>query len=143
FEKAGVSGPPTTIDELYDASEKLKNAGYIPMATSYKDPWAMQYWEHPSEFIYGSNMLRNDNLKSDAPFQADNAYGQGLSILRTMYQKGYLEKDIYSAGYDQTIKDIASGKTAMMYIGNWFASALVDAGMPLEDIGFAPLPHDN
>lgn len=142
FDEAGVK-PPKTVDELYDISAKLKDKGYVPMATSYKDSWAMQYWEHPSEFIYGSNMLRNDNLKSDAPFQEDNAYGKGLNILKTMYERGFLEKDIFSAGYDQTLKDIASGKTAMMYIGNWLASALIQNGMKLEDIGFAPLPHDN
>lgn len=142
FADAGVE-PPRTLDELYDISEKLKQKGYTPMATAYKDAWAIQYWEHPSEFIYGSNTLRNDNLNTDAPFQVDNAYGKGLQILRTMYERGYLEKDIFSASYDQTLKDIAAGKTAMMYIGNFLVSALIQNGMKPEDIGFVPLPHDN
>jgi raffinose/stachyose/melibiose transport system substrate-binding protein len=143
FAAAGVTAPPKTVDELYAISEKLKAKGITPMATAYKDAWTLQYWEHPSEFIYGSNTLRNDNLKTETPFMVDNAYGKGLSILKTLYDKGYLEKDIYSAGYDQTVKDMAAGKIGMMYIGNWLASYLVDNGLAAEDVGFAPLPHDN
>ncbi|RKP56069.1 extracellular solute-binding protein [Cohnella endophytica] len=143
FETAGIAEPPKTLDELFADAEKLKAAGIVPMATSFKDGWTLQYWTDPAEFIYGSTNLRNDKIKTDTPFTVDGPYGQGLGILKQLYEKGDLEKDIYSANWDQTQKDIASGKTAMMYIGNWFFSNLVSAGLPLEDIGFAPLPYDN
>ncbi|MBW7453385.1 ABC transporter substrate-binding protein [Paenibacillus sepulcri] len=143
FEKAGITEPPKTLDELMADSEKLKAAGIVPMATAFKDAWTLQYWTDPAEFIYGSTKLRNDKLKSDAPFTVDGAYGQGLGILKQMNDKGYLEKDVYSASWDQTQKDLATGKTAMMYIGNWLFSSLITNGLPLEDIGFVPLPYDN
>ncbi|MCD9020278.1 extracellular solute-binding protein [Cohnella sp. NL03-T5] len=87
--------------------------------------------------------MRNDKIKTDTPFTVDGPYGQSLGILKQLYEKGDLEKDIYSANWDQTQKDIATGKTAMMYIGNWFFSSLVTGGLALEDIGFVPLPYDN
>ncbi|MFD2333465.1 ABC transporter substrate-binding protein [Cohnella sp. GCM10020058] len=143
FEKAGITAPPKTLDELYADADKLKAAGIVPMATAFKDAWTLQYWTDPAEFIYGSTNLRNDKINSDAPFTADGAYGQGLGILKNLYDKGELEKDVYSATWDQTQKDLASGKAAMMYIGNWAISNLINNGLPLEQIGFAPLPYDN
>lgn len=143
FEKAGIAEPPKTLDELFADAEKLKAAGIVPMATAFKDAWTLQYWTDPAEFIYGSTNLRNDKIKTDAPFTADGAYGQGLGILKQLYDKGYLEKDVYSATWDQTQKDLATGKAAMMYIGNWAISNLLSNGLSLDDIGFVPLPYDN
>lgn len=143
FEKAGIAAPPKTLDELFADAEKLKQAGITPFATAFKDAWTLQYWTDPAEFIYGSTNLRNDKIKSDEPYTLDGAYGKGLGIVKQLYDKGYLEKDVYSANWDQAQKDIVTGKTAMMYIGNWFFSNLIKGGLPLEDIGFAPLPYDN
>ncbi|MFC5404174.1 ABC transporter substrate-binding protein [Cohnella soli] len=143
FEKAGIAEPPKTLDELFADADKLKQAGITPFATAFKDAWTLQYWTDPAEFIYGSTNLRNDKIKTDEPYTLDNAYGKGLGIVKQLYDKGYLEKDVYSANWDQAQKDIVTGKTAMMYIGNWFFSNLLKGGMPLEDIGFAPLPYDN
>ncbi|MCC3372133.1 ABC transporter substrate-binding protein [Cohnella sp. REN36] len=143
FEKAGIAEPPKTLDELFADAEKLKAAGIVPMATAFKDAWTLQYWTDPAEFIYGSTNLRNDKIKTDTPFTTDNAYGQGLGILKQLYDKGYLEKDVFSATWDQTQKDLATGKAAMMYIGNWAISNLESNGLSLDDIGFVPLPYDN
>ncbi len=143
FEKAGIAEPPKTLDELFADADKLKAAGIVPMATAFKDAWTLQYWTDPAEFIYGSTNLRNDKIKSDTPFTVDGAYGQGLGILKQLYDKGDLEKDVYSATWDQTQKDLASGKAAMMYIGNWAISNLLSNGLSLDDIGFVPLPYDN
>ncbi|MEK0315710.1 ABC transporter substrate-binding protein [Cohnella sp. 56] len=143
FAKAGIAEPPKTLDELFADADKLKAAGIVPMATAFKDAWTLQYWTDPAEFIYGSTNLRNDKIKTDTPFTVDGAYGQGLGILKQLYDKGYLEKDVYSATWDQTQKDLASGKAAMMYIGNWAISNLLSNGLSLDDIGFVPLPYDN
>jgi ABC-type sugar transport system, periplasmic component len=143
FEAAGIAEPPKTLDELFADAEKLKGAGIVPMATAFKDAWTLQYWTDPAEFIYGSTNLRNDKIKTDTPFTVDGAYGQGLGILKQFYDKGYLEKDVFSATWDQTQKDLASGKAAMMYIGNWAIANLVSNGLSLDDIGFVPLPYDN
>lgn len=143
FEKAGITEPPKTLDELYGDADKLKAAGIVPMATAFKDGWTLQYWTDPAEFIYGSTKLRNDKINTDTPFTVDGPYGQGLGILKKLYENGDLEKDVYSATWDQTQKDLASGKTAMMYIGNWAIANLLSNGLALENIGFAPLPFDN
>ncbi len=143
FEKAGIAEPPKTLDELFADADKLKAAGITPMATAFKDAWTLQYWTDPAEFIYGNTGLRNDKIKTDTPFTVDGAYGQGLGILKQLFDKGDLEKDVYSATWDQTQKDLATGKAAMMYIGNWAISNLLNNGLSLDDIGFVPLPYDN
>ncbi len=143
FKTVGIEGPPKTLAEFYDICEKLKAAGYVPMATGFKDAWTLQYYEKLSEFIYGNANLRNDKLKTETPFTVDGPYGQGLTIFKTMYDKGYLASDILSETYDQNLRDMASGKVVMSYIGNWVIQPIVQAGGKLENYGFAPMPHDN
>lgn len=142
FKEAGLT-PPKTLDELFQICEKLKAKGIVPMSTAFKDAWTLQYWTDPAEFIYGNTQLRNDKVNTDAPYTLDGPYGQGLGIIKQLYDKGYLEKDVYSASWDQTQKDLANGKSAMMYIGNWMFAYLINNGLSLEEIGFVPLPYDN
>ena len=45
FEKAGITTPPTTIDEFNAAVDKLKAAGIAPVSVGAGDKWpAAHYW---------------------------------------------------------------------------------------------------
>jgi ABC-type glycerol-3-phosphate transport system substrate-binding protein len=73
----------------------------------------------------------------------DNGYGKAFSLLRELNEKGYLEKDINSTNWEQSKKDIASGKFAMYYLGNWVINQVIGVGAPSDNVGFFPLPYDN
>ena len=45
FEQAGITAPPTTMDEWYDDIAKLKDAGITPISVGAGDKWpAAHYW---------------------------------------------------------------------------------------------------
>jgi len=45
FEEAGITEAPTTMDDLYDAIDKLKAAGIDPISVGAGDKWpAAHYW---------------------------------------------------------------------------------------------------
>ncbi|WDF52301.1 ABC transporter substrate-binding protein [Paenibacillus sp. KACC 21273] len=144
FADAGITAVPQTLDEFYAAADKLKAAGKVALASNFKDQWTLYPWssEIPT-VIAGDANLNNKRLESDAPYQLDNPYGQSMSIIRNMYEKGYLEPDINSTNWEQSKKDIASGKFAMYVIGNWAIPQVIESGTDSSNIGYFPFPYDN
>ncbi|WCT54554.1 ABC transporter substrate-binding protein [Paenibacillus kyungheensis] len=144
FADAGITAVPQTLDEFYAAADKLKVAGKVALASNFKDQWTLYPWssEIPTA-IAGDANLNNKRLESDAPYQLDNPYGQSMSIIRNMYEKGYLEPDINSTNWEQSKKDIASGKFAMYVIGNWAIPQVIESGTDSSNIGYFPFPYDN
>ncbi len=144
FADAGITEIPKTLDEFYAASEKLKAKGIVPLASNFKDQWPLYPWisEVPTSMA-GDAKLNNDRMNSDTPYQMNNPYGKSMTIIRTMYEKGYLEKDVNSTNWEQSKKDVASGKFAMVMLGNWVIPQIIASGTTSDNIGFFPLPYDN
>ncbi|MFD2670888.1 ABC transporter substrate-binding protein [Marinicrinis sediminis] len=144
FEKAGITETPKTLDEFYAAAEKLKAAGIVPFASNFKDKWPLQAWYYDVPTILtGSSTHQADRVKVDDPYAMDGPYGQSFTILRTMYEKGLLEKDVNSTNWEQSKKEIAQGNFGMYLLGNWVINQIIENGAASEDIGFFPFPADN
>lgn len=144
FAAAGITEVPKTWDEFLAACDKLKQKGIIPLASNFKDKWPLNNWVYDVPRLIENNPdFPNTKLNTDTPFTADNGYGKAFSLLRELNEKGYLEKDINSTNWEQSKKDIASGKFAMYFLGNWVINQVIGAGAASEDIGFFPLPIDN
>ncbi|MFC5653561.1 ABC transporter substrate-binding protein [Paenibacillus solisilvae] len=144
FEKAGITAIPKTLDEFYAAAEKLKAAGIIPLASNFKDKWPLGAWTQDiPTIISGASDHQNKRAESDTPYTMDNAYGKSWSIIRDMYTKGLLEKDVNSTNWEQSKIDVAQGKFGMYVLGNWVINQVIDSGAKSEDVGFFPFPADN
>jgi len=144
FADAGIASVPKTLDEFYAAAEKLKAKGIVPLASNFKDQWPLYPWasELPTS-IAGNANLNNERVNTDTPYTMDGPYGQALSIVRTMFEKGYLEPDVNSTNWEQSKKDVASGKFAMYFLGNWVIPQVISSGTTSDNIGFFPMPYDN
>jgi raffinose/stachyose/melibiose transport system substrate-binding protein len=143
FEIAGITAVPTTLDAFYAACELLKSKGIIPVATNYKDKWPLDQYAALGQSIAGDAYIMDKLAQSDAPFTMDSPYGKALEILRTLADKKYTEPDLFSTNWEQSKKDLASGKFAMAVLGNWAIPQIIENGAQPEDIGFFPMPIDN
>lgn len=145
FESAGITEVPKTLDEFYAACEKLKAKGVVPFASNFKDQWPLYpFAQETPVAISGDANFYNARVQSDTPYTMDGPFGQSMSIVRTMYEKGYLEPDVNSTNWEQSKLDIASGKFGMYYLGEWIIDQLITgAGMASDDVGFFPFPYDN
>ncbi|KGE19299.1 ABC transporter substrate-binding protein [Paenibacillus wynnii] len=144
FADAGITEVPKTWDEFLAACEKLKANGVVPLASNFKDKWPLNDWVYAvPRVIEGKADFPNEKLTTDTPFTMDNGYGKSLGLLRELNEKGYLEKDINSTNWEQSKKDIASGKFAMYFLGNWVINQVIGAGTTADNVGFFPLPYDN
>ncbi|CAM4414706.1 ABC-type glycerol-3-phosphate transport system substrate-binding protein [Paenibacillus endophyticus] len=144
FEKAGITALPKTYDEFLAASQKLKDAGIVPLASNFKDKWPLDVWVYDMPtLLAGASDHQNKRAESDTPYTMDNAYGKSWSIIREMHTKGFLEADVNSTNWEQSKKDVASGKFGMYLLGNWVINQVIENGAPAEDVGFFPFPVDN
>lgn len=142
FKKAGISTPPKTMDEFYADCEKLKAAGMVPFASNYKDGWPLDPFSnnHDLACAQTGDENYNNSFATKNPFDDPNGLLYGFKFMRTMKEKGYLEKDLMSTSWDNSKKAMAQGTTAMTYLGTWFPPQVVQNGAKAEDIGMFPFP---
>lgn len=144
FEKAGIAAVPKTYDEFLADCQKLKDAGIVPLASNFKDKWPLGAWYNDvTSIISGKADTANARKDTDTPFTLDGTYGKSFGIIRELYGKGFLEKDVNSTNWEQSKKDVAQGNFGMYLLGNWVINQVVDAGAKSEDVGFFPFPADN
>ncbi|MEO3946913.1 extracellular solute-binding protein [Gorillibacterium sp. CAU 1737] len=144
FKEAGIDKVPTTLDELYADAQKLKDKGIIPLYLNYGAQWPMTNWGINSYWYVDGNPKYTDTLiGTDTPFTVDGPYGKLVSIAREFVNKGWAEKDLSTNNWEMSKGEIASGKAAMYFLGNWVIPQVIGAGAASEDIGFFPLPYDN
>lgn len=145
FEKAGITETPKTIEELEAVCEKLKAAGITPFGTSYRDKWPLRGFLSgfytqiglTGDPNYKNNLVNAEKFFSDEP-------GGNLEVMqmaRRWRDAGYLDEDLVNANWDNFRRDIATGDIAMFYDGNWYATQLADAGVPLDKIGTFAFPE--
>ncbi|WEK55482.1 MAG: extracellular solute-binding protein [Candidatus Cohnella colombiensis] len=144
FAQAGIDKVPTTLDELYAAAQKLKDAGIIPLYMNYGAQWPIGNWAEGSVKYVAGDMLYTDQfVTSDTVWTVDNAWGTLMNIARKFVQEGWVEKDLATNNWEMSKGEVATGKAAMYFLGNWVIPQVIGAGAASEDIGFFPLPYDN
>ncbi|MFC4304293.1 extracellular solute-binding protein [Cohnella boryungensis] len=144
FKKAGIDKVPGTLDELYAAAEKLKTAGIVPLYMNVGAMWPITNWgENGVWFVAGQGNFFDQFVSDEAPYKLDNAWGTLLSIGREFVKRGYTEKDLATNNWELSKGEVASGKAAMYFLGNWVIPQIIGAGGKSEDIGFFPFPYDN
>nr|WP_238996635.1 extracellular solute-binding protein [Paenibacillus pinistramenti] len=144
FQKAGIDKTPATLDELYADAQKLKDAGIIPLYMNYGAQWPMGNWgENSYTYVAGDAKWTDTLISKDDPFQVDGPWGKLINIARTFVEKGWVEKDLSTNNWEMSKGEVASGKAAMYFLGNWVIPQVAAAGASSDDIGFFPLPYDN
>jgi raffinose/stachyose/melibiose transport system substrate-binding protein len=141
FNKAGITKVPRTLVEFYDDCAKLKAKGIIPIASNFKDKWPM--YTYTDVFSISSTAdanYMNELVNKNEIYTNDNGLLLGAQILKTLKDKGYLEKDLMSTNWDGMKRDMAVGKVAMCYLASYLPPQLVENGAKTEDIGMFPFP---
>lgn len=141
FRECGIEKLPTTLDEFYGVCEKIKAKGIVPAASNFKDKWPLWWYvETLPKMTSGNPNFCNELASKDAFLSDDGGVLAAMDLLRTMQEKGYLEKDLMSTNWDGMKKEMATGKIAMAFLGTWFPAQLIDNGAKQEDIGMFPFP---
>lgn len=138
FTKAGITAPPTTLDELKADGDKLK--AVIP-STQSALYWPGKEWYGAMSFVYGygGDIASNTGGKWTADLEQPAAIA-GLTELKTLVND--LSKA--PADIDESKQDsaMAQGQAAMIYGNGWEEGAVNDpkTGNPALKIDAFPMP---
>ena len=111
-----IPGPDYTYDQFLADCEKIKKAGYTPIACSLFN--VPHYW---FEFAVMNNGTMANHL--DVPKSADDAAGKkwvaALNDIKDLYNKGYFPKNTLTAKDPDTVAMFGADEAAFLIDGNW------------------------
>jgi raffinose/stachyose/melibiose transport system substrate-binding protein len=145
FQKAGITTPPATLDDLNADITKLKATGIAPVAVGAKDAWPAGHWYYNFAIRECSEATMNTAAKTlvftnpcflkagqdVAAFNATKPFNNGF--LTTAAQQG--------AGSSAGL--VANHKAAMELMGAWdpgVIASLTPDKKALPDLGWFPFP---
>ncbi len=146
FAQAGITTPPTTMDELYTAIDQLKAAGITPITVGGQDKWPDAfYWAYFATRNCSQETLEgvtNDMDMTDPCFIKAGEDVQRL-LAAEPFQPGFLGTPAQE-GAASSAALLATGQAAMELQGHWnggVVTALTADGQPLGDkLGWFPFP---
>ncbi|MFJ2950790.1 ABC transporter substrate-binding protein [Streptomyces sp. NPDC087226] len=142
FEKAGISEPPTTWDELAEDLADLKKAGYTPMQTAgdYQTGLQLQQIYHPTlNQLHPKWQTAVDQEK----LSAGDAYKPAFQLYADWIKAGYINKSDVGLSPSQADGNFIAGKVGLYTNGSWFAATLnKSTDLPFEVGVFSPPAAD-
>ncbi|TDL80954.1 ABC transporter substrate-binding protein [Peribacillus frigoritolerans] len=142
FEKAGITEPPKTIDELKEAAKKLEAKKITPFSAGYGEWWVIgqhllnipfAQQEDPEAFIAG---LYDGSEK----IVGNKQFKEFKEVLDTELK--YANDNPLTTDYNTQVTLFASGETAMLQQGNWTENMITEIN-PEINMGFLPIPISN
>jgi len=147
FEKCGITAVPNNYADFLKICETIKSKGVTPIFEGANTVWPTQIFTlcgfqtfvNPSiGGDTGVNKIVNNQMKlKDIPALKDV-----MSRYVALKSKGYMNKNIASATYDQEEKAISDGSAAMIFQADWCLPDIEGKYKNADDIGYFPLPSD-
>ncbi len=139
FKKAGAE-VPTTWEEFAVAAEKIKKAGFIPVAHGGK-PWQeATIFESIVLGIGGPDFYRKAFVDLDQATLKSATMDRAFTILKMI--KGYTDKDAPGRDWNLATSMVINGKAAMQFMGDWAKAEFTNAGKtPGQDYLCLPIPE--
>jgi ABC-type glycerol-3-phosphate transport system substrate-binding protein len=120
FADAGITEPPTTVEELDADLAKLKEAGWTPIQTGgdWMSSHALQTLGLPSIIGEYPDWFAEMN---DGELTFSETYGDAVDRYADWIAKGYLNDDALGVKYPDAEQNFLAGNTALYPMGSWFA----------------------
>ncbi|TWV53598.1 extracellular solute-binding protein [Streptomyces misionensis] len=148
FKKAGITAPPTTMEELEADVAKLEAADIAPIAVGAKDAWPAAHWYYNfalRECGQGTMTKAGKELKFTDPCWTKAGDDLASFVKSDPFQKGFLTTSSQQ-GAGSSAGMVANHKAAMELMGNWqpgVYSTLTPDKKQLPDLGWFPFPAVN
>ncbi|MGN7360631.1 ABC transporter substrate-binding protein [Paenibacillus sp. SAF-054] len=135
---------PKTMDDLNKVLAAIKDKGINPLYFSAKDGWTMlQHRNAVNGIVSGADPAVWDKLnKNEVQWKDIPEFVYQYKQVEDWVKKGYINKDLATATYDQQQQALVDGKTAMVVHGSFIEAELLKK-KPDADIGFFPLPNQD
>ncbi|MDP3197311.1 ABC transporter substrate-binding protein [Tabrizicola sp.] len=142
YEELGLS-VPKTWDEFMANNAKIKEAGKVPVATTFGDTWTSQLFVLGDFFNVQAEVptFADDYTANKAKYANTPAAARGFQYLEDVFKAGYMNEDFGVAKFEDGMRMVATGEAAH-YPMLTFAMATVKQNTPdnINDLGYFALP---
>ncbi len=142
IEAAGVEMPGAdyTWDQFLIDCEKIKEAGYTPIAASLQE--VPHYW---FEFVvYNEGTVENH---TDVPVTSDDEvalkWADGLDSIKELYDLGYFPSNTLTATDAETVQLMIDDEAAFLIDGSWKIGHFTENAADVENFSVTYVPGDN
>jgi raffinose/stachyose/melibiose transport system substrate-binding protein len=145
YQELGLSVPKTWAEFMAN-NAKIKAAGKVAVAQTYRDTWTSQLFVladyHNLETAVPS--FAADYTANKAKYATTPAAIKGFDHLKEVHDAGFMNEDFGAASYDDGLKMVATGEAAH-YPMLTFAIGALKQNYPdnLADVGFFAQPGDD
>lgn len=115
-----VPGADYTWDQFLEDCQKIKDAGYAPIAAALGN--IPHYWWEYSIFNNGNV---TDHLTIPASVDEAGAWVAGMEDIKALYEAGYFPENTLSATDDETFAMFTESKAAFLIDGSWKVGGIV------------------
>lgn len=124
LDAAGVAVPGAdyTWDAFLEDCQKIKDAGYAPIAAALGN--IPHYWW---EFSIFNNGNVTDHLTVPASIEEAGAWVAGMEDIKALYEAGYFPENTLSATDDETFAMFTEDKAAFLIDGSWKVGGIAGA----------------
>jgi glucose/mannose transport system substrate-binding protein len=138
FEKAGAK-PPKSLDEFFAAAEKLKAAGFMPLAHG-GQPWQDgTVFEDLALAILGPEDFRKAFVDLDRDVLTGDKMVEAFAALKKL--RGYVDNNAAGRDWNSATAMVMNGKAGMQIMGDWAKSEWSAANkIAGEDYECLPFP---
>lgn len=147
FEQAGIAEPPATMDEWFEAVEKLKAVDVAPVAVGAGDKWpAGWYYYYAATRTCAPETLETAQLEYDF---SDPCFIEAGELVQQIvdaepFNEGFLATPAQT-GATSSAGLVGNGLAAMELMGHWNPSVMADLTPSKEglgdDLGWFPFPE--
>lgn len=141
-ESAGVEIPDasTTWDEFLETCQKIKDAGYSPIAASLAT--IPHYWFEFSIYNYLDPATHNI-LPEDATDEHGTAWISGINDMKSLYEKGFFPDNTLTGTDDETVQMFIDGKAAFLIDGSWKVGGIESMTDNIDNFTVTYVPGKN
>jgi len=138
FNKAGISGPPATMDDLNADVAKLKAANIVPISVGAGDKWPAGHWWYNFALRECSSQALSD-AATKQNFD-DPCFVKAGQDLQTFLGTSPFQKDFLAtpgqSGATSSAGLVANGKAAMELMGAWDGGVMGSLTPDQKEPGF-------
>lgn len=141
FEQAGITETPKTMDELYEAFDKLNAAGITPIGVGGKNTWVMGH-------IFNNILFKRIGLEgvialgTGGKQWTDEDVVECLRITKELKDKGAFAENFEGMDYNTQMAQFLTGEVAMISHSSPIIPEMQTSDTEIfDDLSFFPFPY--
>ncbi len=139
LDAAGVEAPTaeTTWEQFLEMCQTIKDAGYTPIAASLQE--VPHYWFEFSIYNH-QDAETHDTLPVAVDDELGKQWVEGLTDIKTLYEKGYFPDNTLTATDAETFQLFTSDKAAFLIDGSWKTGGIEEAVDDIDNFTVTYVP---